>query len=228
MSDCDRSDAVKAVDEYEATVGERCGDRRELTLPASATRRPLTERRMARTRRELADAAARLFIERGYDQTTVEDIVAEVEISARTFFRYFGSKEEVVASLWRWGVEEIVDALRAVPPDQPLQEALRIAVAAACQHAAENPAQTRSFLLMVRDTPALRARRLQVAYGQQQDLAVVPGGAARPAGDGSSGDPDLGRGRHGDQHRVRALGGADPDDRRSRAGTAGATRRLPS
>ncbi len=136
------------------------------------TRRPLTERRMARTRRELADAAARLFIERGYDQTTVEDIVAEVEISARTFFRYFGSKEEVVASLWRWGVEELVDALRAVPPELPLQEALRMAVAETCQHAAENPAQTRSFLVMVRDTPALRARRLQVAYGQQQDLAA--------------------------------------------------------
>ena len=138
---------------------------------ASPTRRPLTERRMARTRRELADAAARLFIERGYDQTTVEDIVAEVEISARTFFRYFGSKEEVVASLWRWGVEELVDELRAVPKELALQDALRAAVAATCRHAAENPAQTRSFLLMVRDTPALRARRMQVAYGQQQDLA---------------------------------------------------------
>jgi len=61
--------------------------------PASASRRPLTERRMARTRRELADAAARLFIERGYDQTTVEDIVAEVEISARTFFQATSSSK---------------------------------------------------------------------------------------------------------------------------------------
>jgi AcrR family transcriptional regulator len=156
----------------------------QATAGAAPARRPLTERRMARTRRELADAAARLFIERGYDQTTVEDIVAEVEISARTFFRYFGSKEEVVASLWRWGVEEIVEALRAVPADRPLQEALRIAATAACQHAAENPAQTRSFLLMVRDTPALRARRLQEAYGQQQGLAAcLAERLSRPATD---------------------------------------------
>jgi AcrR family transcriptional regulator len=151
---------------------------------ATAARRPLTERRMARTRRELADAAARMFVERGYDATTVEDIVAEVEISARTFFRYFGSKEEVVASLWRYGVEEIVAALRAVPNERPLQEALRAAVTAACQHAAENPAQTRSFLRMVRDTPTLRARRMQEAIRQQQLLAVCLGDRlGRPAED---------------------------------------------
>jgi AcrR family transcriptional regulator len=139
---------------------------------------------MARTRRELADAAARLFIERGYEATTVEDIVAEVEISARTFFRYFGSKEEVVASLWRYGVEEIVAAVRAVPDERPLQEALRAAVSAACQHAAENPAETRLFLRMVSDTPTLRARRMQEELRQQQSLASCLGDRLeRPADD---------------------------------------------
>lgn len=130
---------------------------------------------MARTRHELASAAARLFVERGYDNTTVEDIVAEVEISARTFFRYFGSKEEVVASLLRWGLEEIAGALREVPADRPLPEALHAAVAAACRSAAENMAQTRSFLLMVQDTPALRARRMQEVQLQQESLAVSLG-----------------------------------------------------
>jgi AcrR family transcriptional regulator len=139
---------------------------------------------MARTRRELADAAARLFVEKGYDATTVEDIVAEVEISARTFFRYFGSKEEVVASLWRYGIDEIVDELRNVPVDRPLHEALRTAASATCQHAAENPASTRSFLRMVRDTPTLHARRMKEAYGQQQILADCLGERlGRPASD---------------------------------------------
>jgi AcrR family transcriptional regulator len=156
----------------------------EALTAAAVARRPLTERRMARTRRELADAAARLFIERGYDATTVEDIVAEVEISARTFFRYFGSKEEVVASLWRWGVEEIVATIRSVPADRSLQEALRAAVTTACQHGADNPATTRAFLLMVRNTPALRARRMQESYLQQQSLAASLGERlGRPADD---------------------------------------------
>jgi AcrR family transcriptional regulator len=155
-----------------------------VSIEVTVARRPLTERRMERTRRELADAAARLFIERGYEATTVEDIVAEVEISARTFFRYFGSKEEVVASLWRYGVEEFVAAVRAVPDERPLQEALRAAVTAACQHAAENPAQTRSFLRMVSDTPTLRARRTQEALRQQHGLASCLGDRlGRPADD---------------------------------------------
>jgi AcrR family transcriptional regulator len=139
---------------------------------------------MARTRRELADAAGRLFVEKGYDATTVEDIVAEVEISARTFFRYFGSKEEVVATLWRYGIDEIVDELRMVPTDKPLQEAIRIAAGAQCRHAVDNPASTRSFIHMVRETPALHARRMQEAYGQQQILSECIGERlGKPAND---------------------------------------------
>jgi len=56
----------------------------------------LRERKKARTRQVIADAAARLFAQRGYEQVAVSDVAREAEVSEQTVYNYFQTKEQLV------------------------------------------------------------------------------------------------------------------------------------
>lgn len=90
----------------------------------------LRERKKIETRLALARAAMRLFEERGYAATTVDDIAAAANVSRRTFFRYFSTKEEVfiVDPLGKLAALHV--ALADGPPDEPTIAALRRGVVA--------------------------------------------------------------------------------------------------
>jgi AcrR family transcriptional regulator len=88
----------------------------------------LRERKKQRTRDALLRAAVELFATRGYERTTVDDIAEAVDVSQRTFFRYFAGKEEAALALQELAAARFVEAVRERPADEAPMEALRQAV----------------------------------------------------------------------------------------------------
>jgi AcrR family transcriptional regulator len=124
---------------------------------------PLRERKKLRTRSALVETALGLFTEKGFAATTLDEIVEAVEVSKRTFFRTFASKEDVALApekeLWRAYVAEI----EARPPDGgPLLDFCEAPLYAAVEGMAEG--WERRFVTsraLADRTPALTAHSLQ-------------------------------------------------------------------
>lgn len=96
--------------------------RRSVAQPrtGAAIRSPKVVERRGRIRDALVGTGARMFAERGVDQVSVEELIAEVGISRRTFYGFFANKYEIVADvlnpLLESGVEQL-EALGDVPAD---------------------------------------------------------------------------------------------------------------
>lgn len=114
------------------------------------------ERKRRQTRGRIEHAAMVLFLDRGFDQTTIEDITEAADISKRSFFDYFPSKEEVVFAWQDSFADDLADAVAARPAGEPLVRVVEEAVSAAVM-AAFDP-QSLALGDLIRGTPALCAR----------------------------------------------------------------------
>ncbi len=95
---------------------------------AVASPRPRIGRAPATNVAQISHTALRLFIERGFDQVTVDDIARAVGIGRRTFFRYFPSKNDLPWGDFERLLESMREFLDALPADLPLMEALHRSV----------------------------------------------------------------------------------------------------
>ncbi|MFJ2819249.1 TetR family transcriptional regulator [Streptomyces sp. NPDC087294] len=139
----------------------------------------LRERKKQRTRDALLRTAVEMFTERGYDSTTVDDIAAAVDVSPRTFFRYFAGKEEAALALGELMVARYLHAVRERPASEAPMQALRSAVLESwdtLHEAVENIVPVTSYLRMYRvieSTPVLLAAHLRRNAEIEESIARV-------------------------------------------------------
>jgi mycofactocin system transcriptional regulator len=117
-------------------------------------------RRQRTTRREIEQAALALFLTKGYDETTVEDIAEATSIGRRTFFRYFASKNDVAWGEFDKELARLRTELDATPTRLPLLEAIKVAVVRANRYSAEDLPSLRQRLSLLVGVPALRAHAM--------------------------------------------------------------------
>ncbi|GGX56597.1 TetR family transcriptional regulator [Streptomyces fructofermentans] len=135
-------------------------------------------------RDSLVAAAFRLFLERGYEQTTVDDIVALAGVGRRSFFRYFPSKEDVVFPDHERCLAEMTaflgDGDDAADPVARVCDAARLVLGMY----AENPTFSVQRYRLTRQVPGLRAYELSVVWRYERALAEYLRGrfAGRPDG----------------------------------------------
>src|SRR5262245_40593917 len=117
----------------------------------------------------------RLFAEKGYDNTTVEDIAYAAAISPRTFFRYFPTKEDVV--LWDEYDPVIEDLFAARPADEPAALTARaIMVEALGGLYRRDRAELLMRVRLLTTVPELRARLLEAQTGAQEFASMLARG----------------------------------------------------
>ncbi|MEU0374634.1 TetR family transcriptional regulator [Streptomyces sp. NPDC006283] len=137
----------------------------------------LRARKKQRTRDALVRVALELFTSQGYERTTVDEIADAVEVSQRTFFRYFASKEEVALAVQEVMESHYVAALRRRPAQEGPFDALRNAVFASWDSIGEAVEEIvpvdlhmRSFQ-MIESTPALLAAHMRRSTETEEALA---------------------------------------------------------
>ncbi|WP_082317676.1 TetR family transcriptional regulator [Streptomyces sp. NRRL WC-3549] len=142
--------------------------------PPRLGRPPLTERRKAATRLEIAREAVRLFADRGVNGTTADDIAAAAGISQRTLWRYTPSKELCVRPLLTYALDAATELMRSWPRDRPLSEAVAgTRPRSGEEQSAMDPDALRDLVRLTRTEPGLRAVWLQVHHDAEPVFAEV-------------------------------------------------------
>ncbi len=138
------------------------------------------EQKRLDTRAALNEAAVALFASQGYEQTTVDDLCREANVSLRTFFRYFEGKDDVLFAR-EMDIAPFLDAIRAVSPDVPALDAFRHAYLAQPRLNAADAAQAVLFQRAMGSSAVLQGRYVAgMEYFRGEVARALAARAGRP------------------------------------------------
>jgi AcrR family transcriptional regulator len=135
----------------------------------------LRERKKARTRQAIADAAARLFAQRGYEQVAVSDVAREAEVSEQTVYNYFQTKEQLVTDRDQQVQDELSRLIRTRAPGTTPAAAIREFVLGTVEGIRRIPAgQWRGELgFLAAISPTVHRLSLEMSDRQASALAAI-------------------------------------------------------
>jgi mycofactocin system transcriptional regulator len=112
------------------------------------------------TRRQIARVALGLFVDRGFEETTMDDIAAELGIARRTLFRYYSSKNDLVWGEFEQVLERLHVDLRAIDQHQPIMAVIREAAVRSNTYPDELLDELHLRLTLIQTVPALQAHSM--------------------------------------------------------------------
>ena len=158
--------------------------RMTLTVEPDSVEIGLRERKKRETRDRLRSVALRLAVEHGVDHVTVEDIAAAADVSTRTFFNYFGSKEEVLVGPDPSSATDLARAFADRPAGESPFESVRALMLVRATLVAERADDIRARMALIQGCPALQPRYFATAA--EMERVLIDAIAAR-----TGTDPDV-------------------------------------
>ncbi len=146
---------------------------------ASARRDQVPDRRLRKkqaTREALLRAAMDLFGAKGYEHTAIHEITDAVDVSERTFFRYFASKEDLALSFVQDRMTVFAQALAGRPHGEEPLTAARNAFHFAHRQTMADDSGLPSYLSVIRlidSTPVLLAAHLRYIHDREDEIISV-------------------------------------------------------
>jgi AcrR family transcriptional regulator len=133
----------------------------------------LRERRKRQLKSELSRQGILLFTQKGFEETTIDDIVDPLAVSKRTFFRYFPTKEDLLFAWYEELTDELVRALGARPKAEPPFESVCETLRTLLHYYDADPKWALTMTRLAKATPTLLGKSFEKRSIWERELAAV-------------------------------------------------------